>query len=235
VQIAAEGEGGIPTYAMNVYEWHEGHVYLISDGRDVSLNRGEAPICVAPSSTCLLGADATGENVFFATADKLVGQDTDTELDYYDARICTAASPCLKQSPAQTALCEGDACQGSPIPQPPLVSAASVSFSGPGNATAPAPAVKVKVLRHAVHGLSFTLTIAVPAKGVVAISANGVHGLRRSLASAGSYRFALSLTAKARAALHRRHGHRMAVHLRIAYTPASGPASSARLTLTVKG
>jgi hypothetical protein len=235
VQITSEE--GRPVYAMNVYEWHEGHVYLISDGRDVSVNKGEAPLCVpALSSTCLLGSDAAGANVFFSTTDKLVGQDTDTELDYYDARICSSASPCLDQSPSPTVICQEDACQGSPIPQPPLASAASVSFSGPGNASPPAPTPvgKVKLLRHAVRGSSFLLTVSVPAKGQIAITGNGVGPLRRSLARAGSYRFAVSLTAKARAALHRRHGHRMTIHLHIAYTPASGSASAANLTLTVK-
>jgi hypothetical protein len=235
VQITSEE--GRPIYAMNVYEWHEGHVYLISDGRDVSVNNGEAPLCTpALSSTCLLGSDASGANVFFSTTDKLVGQDTDTELDYYDARICSSASPCLDQSPSPTVICQEDACQGSPIPQPPLASAASVSFSGPGNASPPAPTPvgKVKLLRHAVRGSSFLLTVSVPAKGQIAITGNGVGPLRRSLARAGSYRFAVSLTAKARAALHRRHGHKMTIHLHIAYTPASGPPSSANLTLTVK-
>ncbi len=50
---------GVPTYAENVYEWHEGHVYLISDGRDAS----EGPY--GKSSVQLLGSDASGANVFF--------------------------------------------------------------------------------------------------------------------------------------------------------------------------
>jgi hypothetical protein len=236
VQITSEQ--GRPVYAMNVYEWHEGHVYLISDGRDVSVNKGEATLCLpALSSTCLLGTDATGSNVFFSTTDKLVGQDTDTELDYYDARVCTSASPCLNQSPAPLVLCDGDACQGSAIPQPPLVTAASVTFSGPGNASPAPPGPppgKVKVLSHTVRGSTFLVTVAVPGKGRIAITGNGVSALRRSLPRAGSYRFALSFTRKAREALRRRHGHKMAIHLRIAYTPASGSASTANLTLTVK-
>ena len=34
--VLTAGHRSHPEYAQNVYEWHEGHVYLISDGRDVS-------------------------------------------------------------------------------------------------------------------------------------------------------------------------------------------------------
>jgi hypothetical protein len=65
---------GIPLYAENVYEWHDGHVYLISDGRDTGLGQR------CPGS-CLFGSDSSGANVFFSTVDSLVPQDVDTELD----------------------------------------------------------------------------------------------------------------------------------------------------------
>ena len=50
------------------------------------------------SAVCLLGSDAEGDNVFFMTADQLVPEDTDTQVDIYDARVCepehgTPASP----------------------------------------------------------------------------------------------------------------------------------------------
>jgi hypothetical protein len=142
VQIAAQGEGGVPAYAMNVYEWHEGHVYLISDGRDVSVNKGEAAMCLpAISATCLLGSDASGANVFFSTADKLVGQDTDTAVDYYDARICTTGDPCISSPPAPLAPCREEACHGTPPATPPVPGAPSSTFNGQGN-IAPAPVAK---------------------------------------------------------------------------------------------
>ncbi len=61
--------------AQNVYEWHEGHVYLISDGKDTAQTLGV-------SAVTLLGSDASGANVFFSTADRLVFQDTDTGIDF---------------------------------------------------------------------------------------------------------------------------------------------------------
>jgi hypothetical protein len=142
------GEDNSVVYAQNVYEWHAGHVYLVSDGRDVTSNNGGDPLC-PKSSVCLLGSDVSGKNVFFTTADGLVGQDTDGELDIYDARVCEPESPCLRQSGGSSVECEGDACQGA-VGVPPVVPApASATFSGPGNSTPPAapapakPAAKV--------------------------------------------------------------------------------------------
>lgn len=117
---------GIPLYAENVYEWHAGHVYLISDGR--ATEQGEQ--C---AGSCLLGTDSSGANVFFSTADSLVPQDIDAQLDYYDARICTASDPCIKPTPAPLPPCLGEACHGTPAGTPLVPSAPSVTFNGQGN------------------------------------------------------------------------------------------------------
>jgi DNA-binding beta-propeller fold protein YncE len=142
---------GSPVYAENVYEWHEGQVYLISDGRDVSSVPSD--FCVTDSSVCLLGSDATGANVFFTTADSLVPQDTDTQKDIYDARICTAGEPCIS-APAPVQVCQGEGCHGTPSPAPSAPGAATILFAGPGNVLASPPvAVKHKpaVKKHARH------------------------------------------------------------------------------------
>ncbi len=129
---------GRSALAQNVYEWHEGHVYLISDGRDATLSAGA-------SSVQLLGSDASGANVFFTTADPLVAQDTDTQTDIYDARICTASEPCIPSSPPVVS-CQGEACHGTPGGAPSLSVPASATFSGAGNpvSVAAKPAVKPK-------------------------------------------------------------------------------------------
>jgi hypothetical protein len=118
------GEG---SYAENVYEWHKGRVYLISDGRDVS------SLGVIGSAVTLLGSDATGANVFFTTADPLVAQDTDTQLDFYDARICKAGESCVASSPPPVVPCVGEACHGTPAAAPLAPGVLSASFSGQGN------------------------------------------------------------------------------------------------------
>jgi hypothetical protein len=134
VQIATT-EHGAPVYAENVYEYHEGHVYLISDGKDTS--------AVGPQSAVqLLGSDATGANVFFSTADQLLPRDTDTQRDYYDARICTPASPCISPSAPPLPPCLGEACHGTPPATPAQFAPPSATFSGSGNApptSAPKP------------------------------------------------------------------------------------------------
>jgi DNA-binding beta-propeller fold protein YncE len=142
----AFGEPLPPVYAENVYEWHAGHVYLISDGRDTSA----APILGAHgasfSSVELLGSDATGANVFFSTADRLVAQDTDTQSDLYDARVCTASEPCIAPAPPAHAACQGEGCRGVPGAPPVFGAPGSAVFSGAGNFSPlqAAPGVKAK-------------------------------------------------------------------------------------------
>jgi hypothetical protein len=79
VVIGRNPSGG-PAYANNIYEYHDGQVSLITDGRDTTELDGK-------STVELFGTDASGADVFFRTADQLVPQDTDTQLDFYDARI----------------------------------------------------------------------------------------------------------------------------------------------------
>jgi hypothetical protein len=118
--------------AENVYEWHEGHVYLISDGRDTTAALGK-------SAVKLIGSDATGTNVFFTTADQLVSSDTDTQLDYYDARICTSANPCISAPTPPLPPCNEEACHGTPAGTPAPPDAPTLTFAGPGNPAAPPP------------------------------------------------------------------------------------------------
>ncbi|MGH2911249.1 MAG: TolB family protein [Solirubrobacteraceae bacterium] len=127
-------------YAENVYEWHEGHVYLISDGKDT------AAIGDPDSSTVeLLGSDGTGANVFFVTADRLLPEDTDTQIDYYDARICRPDSPCISPPPPPLPACLGEACHGTPAGTPPVQVGASATFDGQGNVSGASPGtVKAK-------------------------------------------------------------------------------------------
>jgi hypothetical protein len=106
-----------PQFAENVYEYHDGNVFLVSDGRDVSAS-------LTGSSVNLIGMDGSGRDIFFETNDQLVPQDTDTQTDIYDARI-DGGYP----SPS-TAGCEGDACQGQLAAAPTLLSPGSELQAG---------------------------------------------------------------------------------------------------------
>jgi DNA-binding beta-propeller fold protein YncE len=130
-----EGGGGV---AENVYEWHEGRVYLISDGRDVGKAYNPCNSTELPSDVCLIGSDASGANVFFSSADQLTGQETGGQEEVYDARICTASEPCTQPAP-QPVACQGEGCHGAPGGTPVLSAPGSVGFAGPGNLAPPAP------------------------------------------------------------------------------------------------
>jgi hypothetical protein len=119
----------------NVYEYHDGNVHLISDGQDATFVGGGTAVR-------LLGADASGADVFFTTSDRLVGQDTDTQQDIYDARV-EGGFP----GPASTPVCSAESCRAVTTTPPGLPNAGSVTVGGGGNLPPPIeskPKPKVK-------------------------------------------------------------------------------------------
>lgn len=127
-------ESRLPIYANNVYEYHGGRVSLISDGQDLSHKAYEYG-----SNTQLIGTDESGDDVFFTTEDRLVGQDTDTNIDIYDARV-DGGFP----APATPPACEGEACQGTLSGAPTLLSPGSEFQAGGNPPLAGAPAAKAQ-------------------------------------------------------------------------------------------
>jgi hypothetical protein len=135
------GNKRYPIYAMNIYEYHDGVVSLISDGRDITFAFEDS------SNVTLIGTDASGGDVFFTTADPLAAQDTDENTDVYDARIGGGF-----RASAVPASCSGDECQGALSAPPILLSPGSELQAGsdplqsapaPG-ATKPKPKQKTK-------------------------------------------------------------------------------------------
>jgi hypothetical protein len=110
-----------PTYAENIYEWHEGEVRLISDGRDTASVGGGHDSVVH-----LIGASSDGNNVFFTTDDPLVPADSDTQLDIYDARA-GGGFP----APAEPPICREDVCKGQGTEAGPFPGPATPAFNGP--------------------------------------------------------------------------------------------------------
>jgi hypothetical protein len=104
---------------LDVYEWHEGKLSLISSGQDAS-------------SSYFLGTDASGADVFFGTHERLAPQDTDSAGDLYDARI-NGGFPAPQGS---ASACEGDTCQ-SPPAAPSDAPPVSLTFFGAGNLQSP--------------------------------------------------------------------------------------------------
>jgi hypothetical protein len=122
---------------VNVYEYHNGQVGLISDGHDTAITERHPAVE-------LNGTDASGLDVFFTTADSLVPQDTDHQLDLYDARIEGGFAP-----PAVPAPCVGDSCHGSAsvppsLPVPGVASPAAGETTLAANATRQAASSRKK-------------------------------------------------------------------------------------------
>jgi hypothetical protein len=137
VVIGRQGNG-TTSYAENVYEWRaagvdgcaesSGCVSLISSGEDLARSSGAA-LFSSGSAVALVGTSESGQDTVFTTASQLTAADTDTGIDYYDARIDGGFAP-----PAVGAECSGNAeCRGSVPGAPPEVPAGSGSFAGPGN------------------------------------------------------------------------------------------------------
>jgi hypothetical protein len=94
--------GFVIARSENVYEYRGGNVYLISPADEAS------GLQLPVGQTRLIGIDETGKDVFFATTDSLVPQDTDSQYSWYDARE-EGGFP----APASTSECEGAGeCQG---------------------------------------------------------------------------------------------------------------------------
>jgi hypothetical protein len=141
-------------FCPNIYEYHSvgpitsGGVNLISSGRDVVVQNEEC-------GSLAIGTDASGADVFFAARDQLVPQDTDTQLDVYDARVGGGFPAALSSE------CAGEACQPTYQTQSGAVGQATSLLSGAGNippppASPPAPAARrltrAQQLRHALAG-----------------------------------------------------------------------------------
>ena len=117
---------GISGGNARVFEYEDGSAQLIS-GTD---SGGDA---------VFLDASASGDDVFFATRERLAPSDTDELVDVYDARVDGG----LAEPPAPMP-CQGGACREA-LTLPPFVTAPdSASFTGAGNL---APAAPVKATR----------------------------------------------------------------------------------------
>jgi hypothetical protein len=89
---------------------------------------------IASSESGFFDASENGNDVFFITAAKLVGEDYDTAYDVYDAHVCSASAPCHTEPVSPPACSSGDSCKPAPTPQPELFGPApSATFSGQGN------------------------------------------------------------------------------------------------------
>ena len=112
---------------LDVYEWENGRVYLISSGQGTF-------------GSFFSGASSNGDDVFFTTTDHLAPQDIESATQIYDARVDGG----FPYRPFTTG-CDSGQCQGPQTPAPVFGAPASATFVGLGNpAPVSAPVVKSK-------------------------------------------------------------------------------------------
>jgi hypothetical protein len=103
----------LQTGTGGLYLWHNGTVSRIArDGGETA------------------AISSSGSDIFFATGVQLVGQDTDSLVDFYDARV-NGGFPAPVAEPS----CQAEACQGEPSRPPTFASPPSSSFPAGGNLT----------------------------------------------------------------------------------------------------
>jgi hypothetical protein len=122
--VFATGDALVPQDTNGVYDVYE---YDADTGKIALLSSG-----TGDSGSWFAGMSANGSDVFLLTRQSLVGGDTDTLVDLYDARVDGGLV-----EPSRGGVCEGEACQGEPGIAPAL--AGPSHYSGPGNPAAGAP------------------------------------------------------------------------------------------------
>ena len=132
------GSDNCTSVSLTFSERSDGCVSLVSSG-------------TSSSESVFYDASKNGDDVFFDTTSKLVGEDYDKGYDIYDAHVCSVTVPC-KSVPVSPPPCtSGDSCKAAPSPQPEIFGAApSATFEGVGNViTSPKPLVVSKSLTRA--------------------------------------------------------------------------------------
>lgn len=124
----------------NVYEFEPAGVGdCVSSGATFSASTDGCVSLISsgtgPEESIFVDASTSGEDVFFLTSDRLVGEDDDNSYDMYDAHECSALAPCFPPSAASPPPCETEAsCRPAPTPQPAIFgSPSSATFVGAGN------------------------------------------------------------------------------------------------------
>lgn len=188
--VPEDSNGGV-----DVYEWADGRVGLVSSGRSASrLLYG--------------GASADGRSVFLLTDEGLLGSDRDGgDLDLYAARLGGGFS----QPGGPSAACEGDVCQGKPRPRRKRPTPATLLEDAGSSAELGRPRVGTRARRRLANTGRASLYVLVPGPGRLSLTARARIGGRwrvvardQSVAKGrGMARLRLRLSAVARRSLAR--------------------------------
>jgi hypothetical protein len=118
-----QGVGNCASTSTTFSEESSGCLGLISSG-------------TSDEESSFIDASENGNDVFFLTSERLTSQDHNTEVDMYDAHVCSEAAPCSEPAVAPVACTTTDSCRAAPSPQPGIFGASgSATFAGAGNLT----------------------------------------------------------------------------------------------------
>jgi hypothetical protein len=205
--------------AVDVYEWEDTNLDGEGELRLLSAGRGE-------SDSVFLDASENGDDVFFLTRERLVGIDTDNQVDLYDARV---GGGFASQHPsAAPPACEGEGCQGTISGSPFLAGIGSGGGSNGDARPRARPSFSVARLTRKQRaklaaGRAVMLGVRVNRPGRVSLTARAKLGERmRAVAEAskmarkaGTVRLRLKLSEAAQRSLAR--GRRLALKLRVKF------------------
>jgi hypothetical protein len=196
-------------------------VYQYRDGRATLISRGKLA-----ANSQFDDATPDGSSVFFTTDDQLVGQDKDSIVDLYVARVgggLAGQNPPPRPSPCAAPECR-EATSG------PTGSDHEPSEGAAGTQGRPATAARAKitVLGSTVSGTALRVTVQVSGHGVIRASGIRIQTTVRTAAKAGRYVLKIALSRKTRADL-RRH-RRIKLTAKFSLTPPFATATSAKLS-----
>lgn len=114
----------------DVYEWE-------ANGKGSCASEGQNGGCISlistgtsPENSYISDISESGDDVFFFTAQRLVGQDKDDLYDEYDARV---GGGLASQNPTPVRPCEGEACLGAGTAPTAAQPRGTSTFAGSGN------------------------------------------------------------------------------------------------------
>jgi hypothetical protein len=199
-------------------------VYAYRSGRASLISRG-----TLPTSSQFAEATEDGSNVFFSTDDQLVGQDKDTVIDMYDARIgggIADQSPTLGPVP-----CAGSECReagSGPVGADASPSEAADQTQGPPEAGTKA---KVTILSSSLSSTALRLVVQASVRGQIRVSGDRVTTTSRTAARAGKYALRIPLSRKTRSA--RKAHHKVKIAVKVALTPPFAAVATVKFSRTL--
>ncbi|ADB53284.1 TolB-like translocation protein [Conexibacter woesei] len=207
---------------LDVYEWNDGAVSLITDGRT------SFPASI--TGHVVIGTTASGRDAFFTSYAPLVPGLTEAgTLQLYDARIGGRAArpPAPPREP-----CDGDGCQGAPASPPQALAIGSLGGTGRGNVEPGARRAGRLVVRRPrpFAGATGVVRVRVDGGGQVAASGAGVRPVTAFVRRAGTHALRIALHARSRARLRARGTVR--ITLRIVFRPTGRAPSRTAVVLT---